>query len=256
MARRSLEYRFHIDSFSPETLPMAALAEYMGDLAKLLGEEKSVHFVKVDRGSTVLVQRVEWEAIPKVRERVHAVKSREGPPEALKAYDALNKRLAKDNAKADLKDQFGSKVIQFPGRTKTLAPLFGPFNEAGYLDGVLIRIGGELGQVPVHLEEADGFTHMCQANRMVARELAVHIFGPPLRVHGEGRWHRDTEGQWLMDRFTIQSFEVLKPSSLREAVNRVRTQAKSLDDVEDPIARLHQIRHGDTPDDQRVLVAG
>ena len=29
------EYRFVIDAFSPETLPMSRLAEYMGELARL-----------------------------------------------------------------------------------------------------------------------------------------------------------------------------------------------------------------------------
>jgi hypothetical protein len=32
------EYRFRIDAFTPETMPMARLAEYMSQLAQLLGE--------------------------------------------------------------------------------------------------------------------------------------------------------------------------------------------------------------------------
>ncbi len=56
------EYRFVIDAYSPETLPMSRLAEYMTDLARLFGTAERVHFVRLEAGSTVLVQRVEPEA--------------------------------------------------------------------------------------------------------------------------------------------------------------------------------------------------
>ena len=38
------EYRFRIDAFSPETLPMARLAEYLRQLAVILGEPNDVPF--------------------------------------------------------------------------------------------------------------------------------------------------------------------------------------------------------------------
>ncbi len=37
--RERQQYRFKIDVFSVESLPMSRLAEYMTQLAKLLGEE-------------------------------------------------------------------------------------------------------------------------------------------------------------------------------------------------------------------------
>ena len=63
------EYRFRIDAYSPETMPMARLAEYMAELALLLGEPSAVHFKRLARGSTVLVNSVDREAAPKVRQR-------------------------------------------------------------------------------------------------------------------------------------------------------------------------------------------
>ena len=50
------EYRFVIDALSPDSLPMARLAEYMGELARLLGRPDQVHFERLEGGSTVLVQ--------------------------------------------------------------------------------------------------------------------------------------------------------------------------------------------------------
>jgi hypothetical protein len=51
-----MEYRFTIaESFTPQTLPMERLAEYIAGLAKLLGEQPNVHFRSIEAGSTVLV---------------------------------------------------------------------------------------------------------------------------------------------------------------------------------------------------------
>src|SRR4051812_2720236 len=95
-----VEYRFAIDAFTPDTLPMARLAEYMGEFACLLGQTDHVHFARIEKGSATLVSTVEWEAIPKVRERVRVVKYRDpaAPTEAVRAFDNLDRRLALDNA--------------------------------------------------------------------------------------------------------------------------------------------------------------
>jgi hypothetical protein len=69
MERRPREYRLRIDAFTPETLPMSRLAEYMADLATLLGEQERVHFARLENGSTALVHTIEC----------HSVKSRLGP---------------------------------------------------------------------------------------------------------------------------------------------------------------------------------
>ena len=45
------EYRFVIDACNPDTLPMSRLAEYMGELARLLGSPDQVHFVRLEGGA-------------------------------------------------------------------------------------------------------------------------------------------------------------------------------------------------------------
>jgi hypothetical protein len=44
-------YELYIDSFTPETIPMSRLAEYMASLAELLGHSEHVHFGKLKPGS-------------------------------------------------------------------------------------------------------------------------------------------------------------------------------------------------------------
>jgi hypothetical protein len=46
------EYRFHIDAFTPASMPMVHLAEYMAALAAFLGQVERVHFVRLEGGST------------------------------------------------------------------------------------------------------------------------------------------------------------------------------------------------------------
>jgi hypothetical protein len=47
------EYTFRIDVFTPETMPMARLAEYLAELSKLVGHSQSTHFDRVAPGMRV-----------------------------------------------------------------------------------------------------------------------------------------------------------------------------------------------------------
>src|ERR1700691_1094973 len=102
MARRQkppIEFRFMIDEFTPRTIPLLRLAEYMQDSAVLLGNEKSVHpGDRLEEGSTTVVARVEWEAEPKVRERLRSVRNKDGNDRVMEAAARLDDRLAEDNA--------------------------------------------------------------------------------------------------------------------------------------------------------------
>ena len=237
-------YKLIIDAYSPESIPMARLAEYMSDLAALLGHTDRVHFVSLEEGSTVLVHAVEPEAVPKVRDRVRDIQTRDAPEEAMRAFRELDKRLEKDNAVGVLWSHDNRKVVEFPGRRKPKRLMYGPFNQDGCLDGQLIRIGGEEDLVPVHLREERGITHICQANHRVARDLAPYLFGQPIRVQGNGRWFRDGDGNWEMKRFTIDSFKALRDDTLQAAVQRLRGIDSPLRDLEDPLGELHKLRHG------------
>ena len=54
-----VEYVLRIDAFTPDTMPMARLAEYLGALARLLGHAEHTHFVRLEEGSAKLVHRVD-----------------------------------------------------------------------------------------------------------------------------------------------------------------------------------------------------
>jgi hypothetical protein len=235
-----VELVFKIQAYTPETMPMERLAQYLLDLAIILGERQSVHFSRVEGGSTAPVVHVDWEALPKVMDRANAVKNNEGPEEAKKAKAALERRLADDNASgAELqRASTGARVLYFRGRDERLTePEYGPFNQPGQLTGTVIVIGGKNDPVSVHLQDGERI-YFCHAKRDVARQLARHMFGAPVRVRGVGRWFRNRDGTWEMRGFRIADFVELDPASLREVLNGMRAIKAGWRDIPDPIGFL------------------
>jgi hypothetical protein len=241
------EYRFRIaDSYTPATLPMERLAEYMAALAVLLGEIASVHFRSVETGSAVLLAVVDEPARPKVRDRVRAVRDGIGPNDAMAAFHDLDEMLRRDNATGALTGDGGTVVVPFPGRTRPEPLVFGPFRQDGTIDGQIIRVGGRDETVPVHLQEGAVIHTGLHATREIARQLGQLIFGPIVRVHGSGSWLRSAGGAWELRSFKITDFEVLDETPLAEVVAKLRAvKGNRWNEVSDPVRTLLQERHGE-----------
>jgi hypothetical protein len=240
---KNREYRFEIDSYTPSTIPMARLAEYVSDLAKMFGNNSYVHLARIESGSTVPVVLVDWEAEPKVRERLKAIRTREAPEEAQQAAKDLDRRLLQDNAKAVLVDPTGGKVFRFRGRENATKLEFGPITQTGVFQGKPIKVGGENDPVPVHLEDGKDKT-IVLARRSLAKEIAQHLFTSVVRVEGAGRWIRHTDGEWEMLSFQATSFKVIEDASIRENIDDLRGVPAEWKKHADPLAELEQIRRG------------
>ena len=244
MLKLPTEYRFTIEAYSPETIPMARLAEYMTDIATLLGNRDRVHFKGLEPGSTNVVQLVEHEAVPKVRSRIIGVRNRTAPEDAISAYQRINKRLREDNGSGFVEEVEESgnreRVIEFPGRDRNESERFDSIFQAGSLDGLLIRVGGKDDTIPVYLEDADAI-HRCTANRFIAKQLAPFLF-EMMRLQGRGKWNRDDFGNWVMEDFRVTGFERLDTTSLSKAVSRLRDIKSDIQKMPDPIEELKKLR--------------
>jgi hypothetical protein len=236
--------RFKIDVFTPETLPMARLADYMAHFAKLLGEPDRVHFVEVEHGSAVLRARIEEVAVPRVTLRLSDASQGVGDPIALKALRDLDDMLANDNAVGQLLDEDGAEVIAFAGRNRPKPLEYGPFREDGVLEGVVIKIGGRGEAVPIWLQDNESI-HRCAARRPLARRLAKYYDGGLLRVSGSGNWMRLETGAWQMRSFEVKDFEILDNAPLADVIKRLHG-VEGADWGEDPIAELDQLRSSDS----------
>ena len=232
------------DSFTPATLPMARLAEYIGDLATVLGEKEHVHFLELREGSTAVAHVVDHEAVSRVRERLHAARIGEADSEARNAHARIQQRLYQDNARAVLREagNEAARLLSFPSAiADSEEQQYGPFSEHGQLYGVPISVGGKRQLANVRLQDRDRI-HNCEADRAVALRLAPLLFHRHVRVYGTGRYSRHAEGQWEMRSFRISHFDELDDRPLAETVERLRAVTRNVGLDRDILTKLAAFR--------------
>lgn len=216
-------YKLHItESFTPDTIPMVRLAEYLAEFGKVLGEIDSVHFAEVTDGSVSLAAFVETPAQPKVFDRLKSLAHGDGPSEARNAWQRIDDMLAKDNAAAELLDGDNVVVVNFPGKHRTSPKSYGPFSQEGIIEGEVVRVGGMDDSAHVTLRDGDRVYSGCVVSKDLARLLANHLFGGTVRARGTGKWVRHPDGEWELRSFRIKSFELLDDTPLTDLVDRLR----------------------------------
>lgn len=244
--RTPVEYRFKIDAFTPESIPLARLSQYLGDLARMMGESANVHLLRVDSGSTIPVISVDYESAPKVQDRLRLVKFGEGPAEPRNAYKVINKRLVEDNANGVLIDPGAVRILQFPGRDGANQAEFGPITQNDVFQGIPIMIGGEQDVVPIHLEDGE-IKHILKAPRRIAKQIAPYLFTSVVRIEGKGRWLRNRMGEWEMQSFYAQDFQVLPDADLRGSLLKLQAIPSDWKSLDDPLRELAAMRTGVRP---------
>lgn len=240
----SKSYTLYIKAYTPETIPMARLAQYMQNLAAMLGHDAAVHFDTLKSGSTQLVTRVDHEEVPKVEAHIAQVKRGEGGPEANKARAEIDRLLAEDNATGFVyeNDDQSAEIIAFPGVERAKPETYGPFNQDGTLDGILVSVSGA--DQTVHLQLQNGgikYTGI-DTNRETARRLAKHMY-EEVRIFGTGRWLRDQGGNWVIKKFRVDNFVVLAPGSIKDVIDHMREiEGSDWLEMDDPIGALKALR--------------
>jgi hypothetical protein len=235
------EYTFQIDVFTPLTLPMKRLHEYIGDLINLFGNEGHVHFLRVDEGSASPVIYVDPTAVVPVERRLLAVRTGSGSIRATRSFAAINDKLLEDNATGNLHSRQG-QLLYFPGREQGASPEIGPITEPGTLEGEVFGVAGRDETIQIYLRQGEKI-HTCTGSKEQARALAQYLFEGKVRVFGEGRWKRTKHGNWELDFFFVDSFVVLKTDGLSEVVKRLRTiESAELAQIRSPLNYLEEIR--------------
>ena len=235
---------FRIDAFTPEDLPMERLAEYMINLARLLGSRKHVHTLDIKKGSFVLKFDIDEPYKEKAIKRVLDASQGRGDQAAEKAFRNINGYLCKDKGEGHLLDSNNAEIIKFPGHHRFTEAKIGPFEQEGSLDGVVISVGGKTIQtkVPVWLQSGSEKTR-CSTDPSTAKKLAQHLLGDELRVSGTERRFRDTDGKWHLSLFTITSFKQLDTTPLTTLVEQLRSiPGNGWEKLEDPWEVLRQER--------------
>ena len=245
----------------PEALPLARMARYLGDLAAVLGAPKQVRLRAIEQGSACLVVEVEADAVPKVDERLAALKQGEASPGLRKAYDALNKRLAEDQATAKLLAPRGKEpaaALDFTGQLHCQGK--GQANAGSdwsakeirltthreTVQGYLLAIGGpkDSPRLTVEGRGRGRFWNCIRTSQANARKIAKHLYRP-VRLHGTGDWLRDVQGEWHLKRFQMERFELLKDTPLDKLTEQLRAiKGSRWPEIADPDKFLRELRYG------------
>ncbi|MGQ0529996.1 MAG: hypothetical protein ACT4PG_09325 [Panacagrimonas sp.] len=224
------DYEFTIGAYSPKTIPMARLAEYLTALADLIGEKDRVHFEGLKPGSTVVRIRVQPEARVRSRQRIQEARTADKDHQTYKPYRQLNELLRIDGAEGAI-TAGGAEIIRFPGHRESLPQVIGPFHKHTEVDGVLVRIGGRDKSAHAQIVDAEGTVWNCEMDRDMARRLVSYLYGAPIRLSGDGRWLRNAEAQWELDRFKATDFRPLDGRSLADAIAAIRKLPLQFDTV-------------------------
>ncbi|MBB2670955.1 UNVERIFIED_ORG: hypothetical protein GGE44_000496 [Rhizobium esperanzae] len=215
-----VEYSFRIIGTKPSSIPMVRLAVYMAEFGRLLGCQESVHFDKIVDASVGIVALVRPEDVPVVSPRVRDASSGSADADAASHYRKLNEYLGEDGWSAELPLPKGGQVIAFPGAVRS-ARAIRVVNQHTSVQGRLIRIEGGGDRVKVGLEIDGDLTARISVPSELIRELAT-LFHQHVRLSGDGRWKRDSDGKWYLDNLNASSFERLDDIPLSEALGRLR----------------------------------
>ena len=249
MAENDTRYRFVLKgSYTPETIPQARLAEYLAALADLYGREEFVHFVGLETSSLAILSCPQAQAEDDVAERVETAHQDDAPAESRRAFATLTKLIAEDRAESAYIERQGATVLSFStGERREQETIYGPFWQRGHLTGTVILLGGKTDLVSVKLQVKEK-SITCKAKRAVARDLRDYIWGSPVRVEGNGKWTRDSDGRWNLLEFHISSFDAVDDEPLTTTVARLRAVEGKWKDRPDPLAELQAIRNDDDGD--------
>lgn len=247
MDSKEIEYKFKIDAYSPETIPMVRLGEYMAEFGKLLSNASSVHFRKIEKGSTVLTAGVEFEAEPKIRRRLQATKNAEDK-DGVEVAARLNKMLRDDNANGLILAAKNGQITEefyLAGREIPAPKEIGPFNEPATIKAMLFRIGGRDETAHAQLLDSAGRTW----NGKLTQEQAAHMAAAGLYqwfiVNGMARWVRTEEDTWELKDFRISDFSLLPKHSLQQEIEALRKIEGSEWGGTDPSEFIEKIRRDD-----------
>ena len=234
------ELVFKIGAFTPKTMPLDRIAQYIGSLAEMLGNESGVHLLKVGRGSCALNCFADPVVVPKIKERANGLNDGTAPRQALKAKAEVDEMLAADNT-SGVVSLGADNLIIFPGNKRAPKDELGPIARPSTIDGAIWSIGGKDETINVQLRD-HGQDLKCVVSVAMALRLAPYLFGRKLRLSGMGQWYR-TDGSWHMKSLVADDFLELDGSPLETSIGRIRDMLEGVS-PEDFLNTMEEIRQG------------
>lgn len=219
------ELSFVIPGYTPDTMPLNRLIEYLQQMSVVLGDPENLHLIEIRQGSCAPTFHVPKAVALEAHDRAGRVSRGDGTKKQVDAYNRVSRMLRRDARDAGQPAVLRSPkkiILEIPIAADDLGVLSG-IRQASTVDGQLIRVGGAGDDATLQVQDLDGrimsgFT----AKRMLAKELA-RLMWEPVRLSGVGQWGRSDEGAWALERMHVQSYERLDDEGLGVTLERLRS---------------------------------
>lgn len=220
------ELSFVIPGYTPETIPLTRLIEYLQQMSVVLGDPGNLHLIEIRHGSVEPTFHVPRTVALEAKDRASKVQRGDGTKRQVEAFQRVQRMVRRDARDAGhrvaLLKSPQRVLLEIPAAPDEPEALCG-IRQASSVDGQLIRVGGAGEDAALQVQDLQG--HIMSgftARRSLAKELA-RLMWEPVRLHGVGIWNRSERGAWLLDRMQVQSFERLEDESLGVTLERLRS---------------------------------
>lgn len=218
-------FEFTVPGYTPETMPLDRLIEYLNQLMVILGNPSDLHLVDIEPGSTRPVLLARHDIARKVRGRAREVWSGGGPARARDAFKRVRRMVAEDGGQPAVLASKKVTILEFQGDEIAENQIVPSVRQPTTINGKLVRIGGTSEYAQALVEDFSGNVIAgCTVDRGQAAKLGGLLY-KPVQLHGIGSWSRDEKGKWQLARFHVQSFEEMEDAPiddvLREAAEAV-----------------------------------
>jgi hypothetical protein len=237
-------FSLRIKGFTPETLPLSRMGEYVSALAELIGDDVQVCFERVTKGSAQLNVKISDDDADKAISRIRLAPCAEESSVPRKGYDKIQALLSDDKTSAEFRQQKGAVILKFPGAPKNILRL-AIVKEAGEINGRIIKVGGRDDTIPIALRTPEGVIVNCTASVEMARQLKKYLLEPiDVILLGEGKWRRTDKGSWETVDFKIIDVSEMDLNNFDNDLERVRSSGSGWDTTEDVTGELERLRYG------------
>ncbi len=235
-------FEFVIPGYTPDTMPLDRLIEYLTQLTIILGNPSDLHLIDIQKSSTKPVLVMPHHAAVKARHRARETWEGGGSIRQRGAYQRLRRMVTDDGGKPAVLTSRQATILEFPSVDLGADQEISAMRQATSVAGELIRVGGDGEFDQILLKElSDDIVTGCFATKEVAKRLAKCLH-EQVRLHGIASWSRDQRGQWQISRMKVVDFETLENDALVDALAEVQTTAEGW--PADLVDKLLEMRRG------------
>lgn len=242
------ELSFVIPGYTPETIPLGRLIEYLQQMVIILGDPSDLHLIEVLESSARPVLHAPRAVALEARESARRVQLGNGTRRQRSALSRVSGMVRRDvsgtanEGKPALLKLADQVILEIPAALDEADFLEG-LRQATIIDGELIKVGGAGKEASLQLQDLSGRTVTnLKTTREIAKQLGQLLY-ETVRLSGLGIWQRDSEGVWSLNQMQVQSFVKLETEDVKSTLDRLRSLTVNWPD--DYIDRLHAERKGE-----------